>query len=909
MQFSKRIMHFLKAIRAVDSADTGNAGPFCCPIHTDFRARNRSKTLHVSIDPDLGLILRCTSNKCAYVGDAVHTLARVRNIKASSAVVKFQDGEEFEGALYPVSSRPMDAARINVYKSELCEHQEIIDFMEAAEVFASKYSGPLRMALNNAGIRFESLIGNGCGVSNSKFLRSAITVPSKLKYHLKDLANDVLLLPYYHAHVLTGITIFSPIDGTCKHVKMRKSHCGLMLSEHFSWPKVSSLICVDDALEAIKLNSKLKSVSPIPLNITRPLHPSSIAHMNGLEKVLLLDVKGSHLTFADALPYARLTDESNLEVSVCSLSGRRCASKMSSRDLRNTLQDTRTHVNVWDYLALELAEAFESDEMRGVHDVLNFAKITLTEQRTLLLKLEDRDVSKDVIESVKSAPCRADDVQLGACIYQRNIDHYAVVAPSHRILSDFAVYLDYITSDEKGDLIYVGKVKTTLADEELYPVSIAAKSLSSRGKASNLGTIIWNQIKQQGSQARVFCESVDSSDWATVIRAFDDVPYIPAATALGGDTNGIFHLPQGSIKTYTGNIVRSGTTGLAVPEVAAAAYKLVPPTNTPEDLAALRQLLSYDSATVIPYVIYLASVAANAAIMKHDGGYIPLHVALPYTGKHSLWESELRRLNAAKCGAPLLHSGSDKLLTKHQYMGTLPLMCGYSSATVNTMYSTTTPMITLMPDDVADSTLLSGGNITVVAPDTQAFKSNCIELSPKAVNHIVACTGWAVNSCATLGEMADIGKILTACIGRIYEALELDVPAAIRSCFDPITTRNDDMGNFFTQLRKVTADRNLMSPSFKHYAESPSSIGVLSPRGDNKIWLSYQKVANTINAEFGTKLSNEKVRKLLQSVKGHTEYRNQYCTFGSISISYWDTYILLKPSLFDFKTIRSSTSA
>lgn len=907
MQFSKRIIHFLKSIRAIDKNATNFDGPFCCPIHNDYRSRTNSRTLHVSTDPELGLILRCSSNKCAYVGDAVSTLARVRGIKASSAVVKFQDGEEFEGALYPISSRPMDAARINVYKSELSEHQEIIDFMAAAESYAASYTGPLRTALSSTNVRYESLIGSGCGVANSKFLRSGVKLPAKLKYHIKELSNDVLILPYYHAHVLTGVTLYSPIEDTCTHVKLRKSHCGLMLSEHFSWPRVNRLICVEDAVEAVKLNSKLKSVSPTPMNVTRPLHPSSVSHMNGLEEVLLLDTKGSPLTFADALPYARLADESHLEVTVCKLASNRDVASMGARDLRNTLNDTRTHVCVWAYLAHELYQGFDIDGIRGVHDILSFAKITLTEQRILLGRLEEFEVEEAIIDSVKSAPCRADDVQLGSCIYQRNVDHYVVAAPSHRILSDFAVYLDYITSDEKGDLVYVGKVRTMIQDEPLYPVSIAAKSLGSRGKANNLGTLIWNQIKQQGSQARVFCEPVDSSDWATLIRAFDDAPFIPAASALGGDEAGVFHLPQGSIKTFTGNIIRTGATGLAVPAAITSMYKLIPPTNGAEDLSALKQLLSFDSASTIPYITFLASVAANAAAMKHDGGYIPQHIILPYTGKLSLWSDDLRRISAAIGGTPALHKPVEATVGRYQGLGTLPLLCNYSSSLVNAIYTSTIPIIALMPEKAVGSAFTNVANVTVVTPDSQSIRGEHVELSPKAVEHITNCTTWAVNACATLGELSDINTIITTAIGRLYESLELSIPVSIHRCFDPITTKQDALGTLFTQLRKVTADKDLIARSFSTFAETPSSIGVHSPRRGDVIWLSYYKVANAINGEFGTKISPNQVEKLLTSVKGHTRYSNQHGTYGSIGKEYWNRYVLLQPTLFEFKSLKLST--
>lgn len=681
---------------------------YCCPLHTK---RNHSLFFAESTILPGGYRVKCDDPKCGFAGTVFELMSKSTGEPLSEIFNKFMpDGEFYD--TFIAKSRNTTA-----YRAEVVDNLESIGINNDHLAYLKKcnqdllLSAPLRSMLSDIGVResmFEKLT---VGLYQRGSLPDTMPQPSR------ETSEDKLLLPYTcHGKVVELQTLNSKDKKSRKHITINDElkYAGIFQEDLLSGEGVVN-VCQNE-LMAMLLASKIDEYTLKPSNAVFMAENKATSYLHDGQPIRLISSEDHLLDLYRAIHFWKKRNER--DVYVVEIPGR-MASFSGSR--LKIIMDN--HEKAEDWIVENILSMNREKSLTELKSVLASLSLSREDKSALVALLRDSGKADTILLSlVKDAKTSGSTISYGKFVFKRTDTCYTAGGVGNKRLSSCVFYADAVTSDESGDKILIGRIKTNLPNEPLYRVSLPTKKLLTT-QGSKVGELVWSQLKEQGSQYKpYFADLYGGPTWFNLLEQFDDTHYIDKLLGLGLQGDKVINFPNARVDVQTGTTL-PGHPLTVIQGEAVAMYSQV--ANGTLDREALKKLLESDNKLVKRTILILCHILHQVATSSIAGiRYVPKHLIIPYTVDDDVWYNAFIQAYFILSGRQRPPITPDTTMTDfgnfsnvNKQLGTLPglYLCRLSKYLKDWMYGSDNSVVLLT--QCMDTTPLSKEKFTYFASD------------------------------------------------------------------------------------------------------------------------------------------------------------------------------------------------
>jgi len=435
-------------------------------------------------------------------------------------------------------------------------------------------------------------------------LISASEMPRLKKLSAKT---EWLALPFYYAGAITHIGLYDVITDRLDRIVLSDLP-GVFLEPQMRWPAPSTVIMCKQEMDALLLYSKFTYTGGT--NRMTPVCCSRhdcLSDVSTIQELCLLSAPHCRLNALEALSIWRSHRNMNMTVMDANVSLLTSAGFELERV-------QRASKSLWSWLIAALLDSettaeqigglgLSGEEIEAVTRILrqNLAPVSL-------INLFNSNLSN-----------HTERVICGTRIVRKN-DGYYELRERPRKLTDFTLHVESYLDTDKGKAMRA-LLYTNVPDEKPLTVTIPFKILTSN--ICGLCNFLWEETLGK-TQCKFIGEQLSERlDWLTILRQFDNAPYLSSMVRLGVYNN-VLSYPKFSLDMNTSMLIPShGVVGLN-PYITTMWDKLVPGIGS---LSCFSQLLQSKSAADLILAGILGHIVHEIGLARKLGSlYRPRHL-------------------------------------------------------------------------------------------------------------------------------------------------------------------------------------------------------------------------------------------------------------------------------------------
>lgn len=863
---------------------------YCCPLHS--RDSFTLVFLKNNILPG-GYRVKCSDPKCRFDGTVFDLMMMATSEPASAVMSMFLPEGELYDTFCPSShNRSLDRAVVEDHINTLNLDKSVKDYLKGCKKEFLANSA-LRSSLTSYGVQesvLESLfVGKFDRVMPEQFDRDTPRVNKE----------DLLVCPYTCGGMVTGMVVMDPCTNLRIDVPISPEGENYGIFQEHVLSSCKSVYVCPDELTAILAYSKFLEFTNEPSSTICLKTPEALANVPEDRSVCLLSTPEKILQFHNAATYW-MKHRHDRDLRVVELPRRMV--NFGGLGLKSVLE---TSVPIGDWLVDHLAKVnFKKGppEVTRVVSSVGFSKKDKAELMKLLKEAGHDDSL--LLSAVRNAKLAGSMMKYGSQSFRRNSTSYADVSKGgNRKISNFVIYIDTITEDDKGNKIAIGRVRTDNDSDKLINVAIPTKDLVNP-HGSKLTQIIWAQAKEQGINFLPWAGELHGGvTWFNILLGFDDPEFHRSVSDLGARGDGMLNLPRVRIDTTAKTLHPGGFLHNVDPVVAASYGEII--LTKEGDGVALKALLESNNPVAIRLSLILGHMLHQTVCpVVLENKYVPKHLGIPYTVNSEVSYNALSQACCTLGGSPrptLVSTQAadfNSIVKSNKQLETLPAIYVTrdpdNSRVLDWLYSSRNSMVLGVPAQVMTK-LDRQDYIYFLYEDSDSVGFNYL-LDTELLESTQSVWPFAIMSaCEKVKPGIDLNPdVVPAIRGRQWLADEVgaklpEVDCVIADYYSPITEHGLDM--FLTVMsEQVHYGNALMAKNRREYrSEGDKYVGCVEGH--------YASFHSTRAIKFMADLGIPFTKKYLRNECGKRRYlRSRSQEDIPVFIEVWEEYMKPKRS-------------
>jgi len=459
----------------------------------------------------------------------------------------FLPGGELHDTFCPSKfSRSHDRSTVEDHMLTLNHDREIKDYLERCHV-ALIQNADVRASLKAHGIEEDHIKSLTCGVYDR-------LVPDELTNSAPKIKNgDWLVFPYTCGGMVTCLAVVDPSNNLRNNVTILPDAESFGIFQEDCIGDDGPVYVCRSEISAALLGSKFSEFTDRPSNAVCFKSTKALDNVPEEKAVCLVSTPDEPLHFHQAAVYW-IDWRDRRELLVVDLPRR--MANFQGNDLRHILKESSP---LAEWLVDNLARVNRKSGPAEVTKLVSSVGFKKKDKHALLDMMKEAGHDDPLfLSAIRNAKLAGSLMAYGDRKIRRNATIYTDVTGAPKALSNFVVFADTVTEDDKGNRILIGRVKTDDPNLPLIPVSFKTKDLLNP-HGSKLTESVWGQSKAKGHNFVPWAgELYGGMTWFNVLTGFDDPEYQRSVISLGAQDDGILNFPRVRLDTVTRHMGEGG---------------------------------------------------------------------------------------------------------------------------------------------------------------------------------------------------------------------------------------------------------------------------------------------------------------------------------------------------------------